>query len=71
MHLVYSHNFAGPLSSISFGRTVIPRRNWKQWLSDATFWGIIKVQYYGLCENDKFELLTMTAVGFLVSNHLP
>lgn len=37
MHLVYlpaspPTNFAEPFCSISLGTTVIPRRNWKQWL---------------------------------------
>ena len=36
MHLVYPprtpQNFAEQLSSISPGTTVVPRRNWKQWL---------------------------------------
>ena len=32
MYLVYPPKFASPLSSISLGTTVIPRRNRKQWL---------------------------------------
>ena len=32
MHLVYPQNFAQPLFPISLGTTVIPGRNWKQWL---------------------------------------
>ena len=46
--------------AISLGISVIPRRNWKQWLcnffggGEGGGWGqgVNKV-YYGLCENDE------------------
>ena len=56
------------------------RRNWKQWLSDAKFRELNKM-HYGQCENDEFELLTMTAncfdfirlhaVSFILWRHFP
>ena len=45
-------NFAQPSSSISLGMTVIPRRNWKQWLCKPL--GVSKM-HYGLCENGEWE----------------
>ena len=63
---------------ILFARHLIPRkyslcsqgmnnwalkRNWKQWLADAKFRELNKM-HYGQCENDEFELLTMTAKCF-------
>ena len=49
MHLVYPQNFVQPLSSISLGTTVLPRRNWKK-KGYAKFWGVNRV-HYGLYEN--------------------
>ena len=47
MQLVYSPppppKKKGPLSSISIGSTVIPRRNWKQW--SCKILGLKKVPY--------------------------
>lgn len=66
MHLVYlpappPTNFAEPFCSISLGTTVIPRRNWKQWLwknwgrevwgGEGGEGGEGNKMHCGLCEN--------------------
>ena len=50
--LVYTPKFCTPLSSVSLGTTVIPRRNWKKLLCK-----ILEVNnvYYGRSENNKLS----------------
>ena len=50
-NFVYRTNFVPkPLFSVSLGKLVIPRRDWKQWLCKIME---SKQEYYGQCENGK------------------
>ena len=54
-----------PLSWISLGTTVIPKRNWKQWLCKIFFWGggAVNKLYYGLCEGHEWAEFTSLPPG--------
>ena len=59
--------FAEPLSWISLGTTVIPKRNWKQWLCKIFLggWGggAVNKLYYGLCEGHEWAEFTSLPPG--------
>ena len=51
-------NFAQPLSWISHGTTVIPKRNWKQWLCKTWGGGGVNKLHYGLYEGTEWAEFT-------------
>ena len=56
-----------PLSWISLGTTVIPKRNWKQCLCKMFFFfgggGAVNKLYYGLCEGHEWAEFTSLPPG--------
>ena len=70
-------NFAQPSSSISLGMTVIPRRNWKQWLCKTfggkqdALWSMWKWWMGKLLQADQSHCIVTTTLCTPSSNSLP